>query len=251
MARQSQDIPIVGTIDGINFYKMGGNYYARMAADKPKRGTKAYAGYQRFLETATELGKVSPISRILRLAFGEIIPRPYTNERGSLHNRIIQVIMAGNRNPQNRNKLTGGNVGLLEGFDFNFYARMVNTFRAPYNGRIDRVNGRLFINLPSFVPEESISAPDWTTHFKIVSGGVAIDFENGLFETDIKESDLFSWGRRPTKDIEMEHTVAGNSDRHLFLALGINFYQRWPGEIYQIESGCFDVLTIIKINVES
>ena len=249
MARQSQVTPFVGTIDGINFYKMGGKYYAKKQGHKPRRGTKSYPGYIRFQECSVELENASRALRIFRLAFRDITPRAYSNEIGCLHNRMIQVIMKGNRAPENRIKLTGGNLGLLEGFDFNFYAKMSYVFRAPYHGRIDRKSGILSLYLPSFVPEEMIVAPEGTTHFSIISAGVAIDFESGLFETDIKKSNLFSWGRRPFGDIEVDHVVAGNSNRHLFLAFGIKFYQRWPGEIYQIESGCFDVLTIIKINV--
>ena len=47
-----------------------------------------------------------------------------------------------------------------------------------YSSTIDRVAGTLDIDIPSFIPSNMIAAPNGTTHFKVISGGAEIDFEN-------------------------------------------------------------------------
>lgn len=44
----------------------------------------------------------------------------------------------------------------------------------------------------AFVPINVIAAPEGTTHFKVISGGTEVDFTNGTFVTDTKESDILS-----------------------------------------------------------
>jgi hypothetical protein len=76
----------------------------------------------------------------------------------------------------------GSNVGvidgeaeLLEGFEFNSNGKLGTTIYAPFTTIIDRVAGKLTVNIPVFVPIIMVAAPGGSTHFKIVSTGAEID----------------------------------------------------------------------------
>jgi hypothetical protein len=82
---------------------------------------------------------------------------------------------------------------LLEGFEFNVNAPLGTTMYAPYTATIGCVAGTLTLDIPSLVPANLIAAAGGTTHFKLVSAGAEIDFEQEVFVVDQKESVILPW----------------------------------------------------------
>ena len=246
MARQTGPIQIVGTFGGINYYKTKNGYYARLKAVNPKYGSKAYKGYRLFRDLAAEFGRAAHAGKRLRFAFRDMIPISYAGNGGMMFDSMLRVIRSGPRGCDGGRHIRDGNLGLLEGFDFNVHSPMAKTLRAPYLSSIDYARGRLTIAFPSFVPEEMILAPDWTTHFKIICGGAAIDFKNASYELDMRESEFISWGKMHTGDLKYELALTPNKNVAMFLAMRLCFYHRWPGETYEIEGGYYDAMAVIR-----
>lgn len=124
---------------------------------------------------------------------------------------------------------------MLEGFEFNANAPLGTTMYAPYTATIDRVLGTLVVNVPSFVPANLIAAAGGTTHFKIVSAGAEIDFENEVFVVDQKESAILPWDTNATAVVNLSNAVTANSTHPLFLLLGVQFYQDVNGTKYPLK----------------
>jgi hypothetical protein len=98
---------------------------------------------------------------------------------------MMKVIQADASSTRGQRNVLDGKLEMLKGFDFNLYA--------PYSVTIDRVTGQLTVTLPPFVPSGMLASPAGATHFKIVSAGAAIDFENG---SSISDAQLTVFNRR-------------------------------------------------------
>jgi hypothetical protein len=93
-----------------------------------------------------------------------------------------------------------------------------------------------------------IAAPTGTTHFKIVSAGLEIDFDNEKFVNDGKETAVLPWDMNPTAVIDLQNAVTANSINPLFLVLGVSFYQEVNGQMYPLKTGKYNALELIKVN---
>jgi hypothetical protein len=62
MARQAGNLKIIGTIDGITFYKMKGDYYARTKSSLDRKRILRDPSFQRFRECSKVFGKASKLA---------------------------------------------------------------------------------------------------------------------------------------------------------------------------------------------
>jgi hypothetical protein len=93
-----------------------------------------------------------------------------------------------------------------------------------------------------------IAAPVGATHFKIVSAGAEVDFENKTYTVETNASDLLPWDATATTVINLASSMSTNSSLPLFLVLGIEFYQEVNGEEYPLKNGSFNALSIVKVS---
>jgi len=159
----------------------------------------------------------------------------------------VKVLQEDATNPRGQRNVIDGEAEMLEGFEFNKNGKLGTTLFAPFTGTIDRVAGTLTVDIPAFVPQNMIDAPGGTTHFKIVSAGSEVDFENEKFVVDTQETTILPWDPNPTAVINLVNTVTANSTHPLFLALGISFYQQVNGQMYPLKNGAFNALALVKV----
>src|SRR5436309_392521 len=69
MARQAGNLKIIGTIDGITFYKMKGDYYARTKSSLDRKRILKDPSFQRFRECSKVFGKASKLASQLYKLF--------------------------------------------------------------------------------------------------------------------------------------------------------------------------------------
>ena len=161
---------------------------------------------------------------------------------------MVDVIHEDTTNPRGQRNVIDGEAELLEGFEFNINGKLGTTLYAPFTGTIDRVAGTLTANVPAFVPINMIAAPGGTTHFKIVSAGAEVDFENETFVMDSQATAVLPWDATATAVINLTNAVTANSTHPLFLALGIEFYQQVNGQMYPLKNGAYNALALVKVS---
>ena len=93
-----------------------------------------------------------------------------------------------------------------------------------------------------------IAAPNGTTHFKLISGGAEIDFENKTSVVETSETGILPWNVNATSAITLSNAVTTNSIHPLFLALGLEFYQEVNGSMYPLKNGAYNALSLIKVD---
>ncbi len=248
MARQTGIIKLKGTIGGVTFYKSQDGHLAREKGGIPAQRMASDPAFQRTRENGNEFGTAGKAGKLLRTSFRAALQNASDSRMVSrLTKMMVKVVQADATNPRGKRNVIDGEAELLEGFEFNKNGKLGRTLYAPFTASIDRVTGKLSVDIPSFVPINMVSAPSGTTHFKIISSGAELDFENETFIADNKDNGILPWDITPSAVISLINTVPANSTHPLFLALGIEFYQEVNGEKYPLKNGAFNPLALVKV----
>jgi len=249
MARQKGIIKLKGTIGDITFYKTQDGHLAREKGGIDASRIASDPAFQRTRENGSEFGRAGKAGKVLRIAFR---PLMLNSADGRMVSRLTQtmmkVIQADAVSDRGLRNVIDGEVELLTGFEFNIRGKLGTSLFAPFTHVIDRTAGTLQIDLPAFVPNNMIAAPTGTTHFKIVSGGAEIDYENETFVVNSSETAILPWNSTPTVTINLSNAVTPNSTHPLHLALGIEFYQELNGTMYPLKNGAFNPLSVVAVN---
>ncbi len=249
MAKQKGIIKLDGTIGGITFYKSQDGYLAREKGGVSAEKIANDPNFQRTRENGEEFGRAGKAGKLLRNSIRAMLQNASDSRMVSrLTAEMVKVIQEDITNNRGLRNVIDGEAELLEGFEFNRNGKLGTTLYAPFTGTIDRVAGMLTATIPSFVPINMIAAPGGTTHFKVVSAGTEIDFENETFVMDSQASAILPWDATATAALSLANAVTANSTHPLFLALGVEFYQEVNGQMYSLKNGSYNPLALIKVD---
>lgn len=249
MAQQKGIIKLDGTIGGITFYKSKDGYLAREKGGVSGDRIANDPNFQRTRENGAEFGRAGKAGKVLRTSLRALLQNASDSRVVSrLTSEMVKVIQADATNPRGQRNVIDGEAELLLGFEFNINGKLGTTLYAPYTSNIDRPTGVLSVDIPSFIPANMIAAPGGTTHYKIISAGVDIDFENETFVLDSNSSTILPWDATASTALSLSNTVTTASTHPLFLALGIEFYQEVNGQMYSLKNGSFNALALVNIS---
>lgn len=249
MARQKGIIKLDGTIGDITFYKTRDGYLAREKGGIPADRIANDPAFQRTRENGAEFGRAGKAGKVLRNAIRALLQNASDARMVSrLTQEMVKVIQEDATNPRGLRNVIDGEAELLEGFDFNIGGKLGTTLYAPFTAVIDRVAGTLTAGLAAFIPQNMIAAPGGTTHFRIISAGAEVDFENETFISDTQTTAILPWDVNATAVINLVNAVTANSTHPLFLALGIEFYQQVNGQMYPLKNGSFNALNLVRVD---
>jgi hypothetical protein len=248
MAQQKGILPLKGTIGNITFYKSKDGYLAREKTSVNSDRIANDPAFARTRENGAEFGRAGQAGKVLRTALRSLLLNTADSRMLSrLTREMMKVIQADAINDRGLRNVIDGEAELLEGFEFNASSKLGTSLFAPYTATIDRVSGELAIAVPSFIPVNMVAAPSGATHFKLVSAGVEIDFENKVYVVAFGGSGSLPLNSIATAALNISHQVTANSTKPLFLVLGIEFYQEVNGSQYSLKNGAFNALCLVKV----
>jgi hypothetical protein len=249
MAKQIGIIKTQGTLDDLTFSKTKDGYIVKKRTSLDGSKINNDPNFQRTRENNSEFGKAAKAGKMLRNAIRNQLQNAKDFRVVSrLTKEMMKVIKADSTNTRGQRNVIDGETEMLQGFDFNINAKLSTTLYAPFTSAIDRATGALTVDIPSFIPANSIAAPVGTTHFKIVSAAAEVDFENETFVTDNKSTATLPWDNTATAAIILANAVGAGSAHPLFLLLGIQFFQEVNGTFYPLKSGVFNALNLVKVS---
>ena len=248
MAKQKGIIKLEGTIGDITFYKSQDGYLAREKGGIDANRIASDPAFQRTRENGNEFGAAGKAGKMLRVALRALLQNTADNRMVSrLTQEMVKVVQADAINARGQRNVIDGEAELLEGFEFNKNGKLGTALYAPFAAVINRVTGLLNVDMPPYVPVNMIAAPGGTTHYKIISAGAEIDFENETFVIDNNNSAILPWDSVVTTALNLSNAVTANSTHPLFMALGIEFYQEINGVKYTLKNGAFNALALVKV----
>jgi hypothetical protein len=250
MARQTGIIKLKGTIGGMTFYKTSADgHLVREKGGIEKSRIESDPAFQRTRENGAEFGRAGKAGKMLRTALRALLINSADSRMVSrLTQQMVKVIQADLVNERGLRNVIDGEAELLLGFEFNLRGKLGTTLYAPFVGAIDRVSGEITVDIAPFIPANMIVAPSGTTHYKIISGGAEIDFEDEVFTVATSETAILPWDATLTVAVAQTNQVTAASTKPLFLALGIEFYQEVNGSMYPLKNGAFNPLALVKVS---
>ncbi|QNS41713.1 hypothetical protein H0S70_01585 [Chryseobacterium manosquense] len=248
MARQSSIIKLKGTIGGVTFYKSKDGYLAREKGGVDASRIKNDPAFQRTRENGSEFGRAGNAGKVLRNSIRALLLKASDYRMVSrLTREMVKVIQMDETNPRGQRNIIDGEAELLQGFEFNINGKLGTTLFAPFSVTLDRVTGDAKVDLEAFVPTMAIASPGGTTHFKILSGAMEVDFENQTFNAKISEGNITAWNEVEVTALSLENNLTANSTHPLFFVVGVEFYQQVNGEMYPLKNGAYNALQIVKV----
>jgi hypothetical protein len=139
-----------------------------------------------------------------------------------------------------------GDVSLLNGFDFNKQLPMAKAWKLRFTHSLDAVNGILKLELNPFVAHKKKKFPEEATHFRIISGGSAVDFLRSRYERDIQVSELLPLSKKTPGVICFAHQVKVKPGDVLVQVLGIEFYKLVRGNEVLVKGTVLQVVEALK-----
>ncbi len=249
MARQKGIIKLEGTIGDVSFYKSRDGYLAREKGGVDGDRIKNDPAFQRTRENGSEFGRAGRAGRIIRNAFRLLIQNASDSRVTSrLTTEILRVIKTDTTNVRGERQVSAGDLSLLEGFDFNIEGKLSTTLYAQYNPIVDRAGGNMGVQIPEFIPGNTVAFPSGATHFKFLTGAAEVDFENESFLFNQLESPEIELGPQPEAASQLDIPITADSELDLFLVLGLDFLQEVNGVMYPLRSGSYNPLTIIAVD---
>jgi hypothetical protein len=249
MAKQRGIIKIEGTLGDITFVKTQDGYLAKEKTSITGGRIATDKAFQRTRENNAEFGRAGKAGKILRTAIRSLLHQAKDRLVVSrLTKEMMKVIKADATSDRGLRNVVDGEAELLQGFDFNINSILSTTLYAKYNAEVNREKGVLEITVPPFIPVNELVVPGGATHYKLVSSGSEIDFENETYKEEVSETGIQPIDANPTAPVTLSSQVTPASTHPLFLLLGIQFFQQVNGKNYPLKNGAFNALTVVKVS---
>lgn len=249
MAKQKGIVKIKGTLDDLTFMKTKDGYLVKEKQEGITRDMiNNNPDYIRIKENVSEFTRAGKATKQLRNAVEDVIKKSKDRRLTSRLTKVMmQVVKADSINVRGARKVTDGVLGFLKHFDFNANAPLQSTLKTKYNYQIDRVTGQMTVDVLPFKPLGKVLQPTGSTHFRIVSAALEIDFDSDFVVLGSSESVDIPISNTTTALISLQNAVTANSVYPLFLLLGIQFYQVVNGDAYPLTSKEFNALAILAV----
>lgn len=249
MAKQTSFVKLKGSMGDVTFVKTKDGYLAKqktsMNGDRIANGES----FARTRENNAEFGRAAGGVKLLRKAIkGLLSGTKDSTVTARLMKEMVKVVKTDITSDRGQRNIVNGEIEMLRGFEFNRNANLDSIVKAAYTMAIDRVTGKLEINIPTLIPMNHIDIPEGTTHFAIVSAGVDADFENDAYTEATSSSGILLWDGNDVGPVKLTNQLAANSTHSLILVLGVQFYQQVNGGNYALNNAGFNPLTIVKVS---
>jgi len=249
MAKQRGPLKIEGTLDEINFIKTIDGYVAKMKGGVASSKIKSDPSFALTRQNNAEFTTAAKGGKLIREAFATVIKGAADGRMISrLVKEAMKVVKSDTTSARGQRTVDKGNLGFLEGFEFNGNAPLKTTLQAPFTTNIDRASGNLIVHVPTFIPGNMLERPQGSTHFRFVVMGGEVDFGNNVYTSDLGVTASLPIDYNPTANIALNAVVPANATQDLFLLFGVQFFQRVNGLDYAMNNGKFNALQIASIS---
>ncbi|MEQ9230234.1 MAG: hypothetical protein RIF46_06090, partial [Cyclobacteriaceae bacterium] len=205
--------------------------------------------FARTRENGSEFGRAGKASKLMRTAFRPLILKTKDSKLSSrLTKQMLKVIQADAVKPRGQRTVTGGNLDLVQNFDFNANGRLDATLYAPYQVTLDRAAGSGTIDVPAFVPTNSLAFPQGATHMKMVAAVSEVNFDTEEFTYNSVESAEIELNAVQVAASQLQMAFNANTEETLLVVFGIDFYQSVNGQMYAMKNGSYNCLALVEVD---
>ena len=246
-AKQEGIISLRGTVGNLTFYKSAdGTMRAKQKSSIDKQKMLTSPSFKRVREQMAEFSTAAKAASILRNAAKEVVKRVADRKmQPRLSSILMQVLKTDTTNPRGSRTILDGDISLLKGFQFSGKP-LTGSFMSQYNTVVNRITGKLSVEVPGFNPDRSVIGSTGSTHFQLHAVGLSVDFLTGNYTLDLKSTDRYSCTTGQVPATVLETSVPPNSSSHLFLLFGIEFFVETNGVLYELNNKIDNALEVAE-----
>jgi hypothetical protein len=249
MARQKGIIKLKGKIGDLSFYKTKDGYLAREKGGVDKARIQNDPAFQRTRENGAEFGRAGKAGRLLRTSVRPLLLKAADSRITSrMTKEMVKVVKSDTSNARGERTVTGGNIMLLKGIEFNVSGKLNATIYAPFTAAIDRATGEATVSIPAFVPQNTFAAPAGATHMRLISAASKVDFEAETFNLDTQQSGEIEIGPQTEAAVALTASIPSGGNQPIFLLFGVEFLQEVNGDMYPLKNGAYNALALVEVD---
>lgn len=158
--------------------------------------------------------------------------------------RVFSVLRSDGLHAVGSRKMTAGQLGLLEGFEFNKRKRLPRIFNGTFHVSINRRKGVCVLDVPAFDPVHNLRWPGRVTHFKILAAVAVLDFRGMKYLTSSEESGFLDVQQLVAARLPL--SLPARTRRPIVVVMGIEFYQFAGSRYFLRQQDGVKSLTIVK-----
>ena len=251
MARQKSILKFEGRIGDLSFFKSQGGFQVRAKGGVSADRIRTDPRYARTRENAAEFGRAGASAKLLRTAIRSLIINAHDKTLvGRLTREMMRVVKSDVTSLRGERHVNAGELGLMNGFEFNSGALLNATFLSPYEVSFERATGNAVISIPGFVAGKMISAPTGATHFRLTMAVVALNFPENRYNTQITQGASLPLSNAALDAIELTVQLPGTDNQPVMVMLGIEFSQAVNGTEYSIQNGAHNALAVVLVDAQ-
>jgi hypothetical protein len=249
MAKLIGDIKFTGRLGGLSFFPdKNGNIIVRGPGGPSKEQVAHSDRFENTRRNNKEFGRASSTGKLLRDAIPVITKYcSYPDLNIDLVKTLKKVIKTDTAHGWGERLVSGGNVQLLEDFQWNQNVPLESAINTECAGLIDPVSGKMQVIIASFNPKEAINAPANATHYQLTAAGLAIHPEQKTKKAEIVTGPLSSLKGSAVKSLTLDIALDAAGFSFLMLGLAITFFETVNGKKRPMEGGSFQVLKVDKL----
>lgn len=249
MAKQLDLYKLKGTIGDLTFYKTKDGYMVRSRGGVAKERIATDPKFQRTRENGAEFGRAGATGKIIRTAFKNILKQAADGRVVSrLVTSVMDVMKTDTVSARGLRQIIHGDMGLLQGFNFNVNAVLESVFTGAYHITVNRTAGNALLAVPAYIPDKDVKFPVAATHCKLVASGGVINFETGAVAISDLEGDENPLNNVPASETNFTFPFPANSTLPIFIVMGIEFYQELNGSLYLLKNGGYNGVGVVKVD---
>ena len=177
MARVKSILPIEGTAGDLTFMNTKDGNVLRKKGGVPKKRVEKAPEFERTRENNAEFSDASAAGKLIRDTFlRTMFIEPDSGCVNRLSVRMLKILQTDMQGARGSRKVSGGNLKLLQGFEFNKESRLRDVLYLLPEPELDRDGGTVTATFEPFIPQCVINAPEKTTHFRFSIGVASLDF---------------------------------------------------------------------------
>ncbi|QKG55202.1 hypothetical protein GKZ68_00670 [Hymenobacter sp. BRD128] len=244
MGQLTGAIQFSGTVGNVTVSKTG---QVRLKPQSNKAMYATSATMQRTRENGSEFGRAAKAGKLLRESLrGLLLSASDSTLVARATQKMRYIIGMDDANDRGERVVDKDNaLTELLGFNFNAGASIGQSLHAPYG--IAQNGADVTLSLASLNPQTDIVAPQGATHFEVVLGVAALNFETGTYAVANVAAPLGAIALNSAaaaRSVVASLPAAPGADDVVIGAVGINFYQQLNGKLYPLNNNASNPLAI-------
>lgn len=249
MGQQKGALKLTGTHGNFTFVKTKDGFVWKEKSEIEKERFLTDKAFKPQRDNGIEFGRAGKAVKLVRKAFSDQIdPIKDRMLTPRMQKQMLLVVKSDPTHRRGERLVELGNLSLMEQFPINGNAGLEKSLKAEYTASIDRVSGKVVLEVPPFIPVNCLEKPVSSTHFRLVCAGSEIDFAGHKSNTVSMETDLFPIDGLPTAAITLTGQLTPGSTLPIFLAVGIRFSEVVNGFEDPVIGGEHNAMDLVKID---